>query len=166
MKKKIKLDKIEAFIFDFDGVLTNNKVYLDQNGIESVICSREDGMAFGILKKVKSNIFILSTERNKIVKSRAKKLGITAVNGSKNKQKDLMKISKMNNFNLENTMYIGNDLNDYFAMKLCGIRVCPKDSNFKIKKISQVILKKNGGDGVVREILEDILKVDILKYMK
>ena len=68
MKKKIKLDKIEAFIFDFDGVLTNNKVYLDQNGIESVICSREDGMAFGILKKVKSNIFILSTERNKIVK--------------------------------------------------------------------------------------------------
>tara|TARA_A100001011_G_C13698442_1_gene590482 strand:- start:7 stop:507 length:501 start_codon:yes stop_codon:yes gene_type:complete len=165
MKNSINIKNIDAFIFDFDGVLTDNKVYVSQEGIESVMCSREDGLAFDVLKKVTNHIFILSSEKNKIVKSRARKLGISSISGSRDKKKDILKISKINNFNLKNTMYIGNDLNDYFAMKMCGLRVCPNDSHVKIRKLAQIRLKKNGGNGVVREIVEDLLNIDFLKYI-
>ena len=62
-------------------------------------------------------------------------------------------------------MYIGNDLNDYSAMKICGFRVCPNDSHVKIRKLAQIRLKNNGGEGVVREIVEDLLNIDFLKYI-
>ncbi len=70
--KNIKLDDIDALIFDFDGVLTDNKVHLDENGNEWVTCSRSDGLAFDILRKLKKLIFIISTEKNKVVAARAK----------------------------------------------------------------------------------------------
>ena len=56
-------------------------------------------------------------------------------------------------------------MNDYFAMKMCGLRVCPNDSHVKIRKLAQIRLKKNGGNGVVREIVEDLLNIDFLKYI-
>ena len=75
-KKKINIKSIDAFFFDFDGVLTDNKVYIDQNGNESVRCSRADGLAFKALKKINKPTFIISSEANHVVKKRAKKLGV------------------------------------------------------------------------------------------
>jgi 3-deoxy-D-manno-octulosonate 8-phosphate phosphatase (KDO 8-P phosphatase) len=72
--KKIKLDDLDALIFDFDGVLTDNRVQLDQDGNESVSCNRSDGLAFIVLEKIKKPTFIISTEKNKVVYTRAKKL--------------------------------------------------------------------------------------------
>ena len=69
---KISIDNIDAFIFDFDGVLTNNLVHLDQHGTESVSCSRSDGLAFEVLHKLKMPTYILSTEVNPVVTARAK----------------------------------------------------------------------------------------------
>ena len=73
MNHKIPIKNIEAIFFDFDGVLTNNKVYVDQNGKESVECNRADGIAFEILNKLKIDTLIISTEKNPVVKARAKK---------------------------------------------------------------------------------------------
>ena len=159
------LEDIDAFIFDFDGVLTNNLVHLDQNGKESVSCSRADGLAFDVLRKLDKPAFILSTENNPVVTMRAKKLKVPVVQGVENKVEAIKKLVNKNNYNLKNILYVGNDLNDYLVMQLCGYTICPTDSHPKIKEISDVVLKTNGGNGVVRELLEDVLSLDFIKIL-
>ena len=88
-KSKISLNNIEAFVFDFDGVLTNNLVHLSQDGKEWVSCSRADGLAFDVLRKLKIPAYILSTEKNLVVTERAKKLKIQALQGVSDKVKAL-----------------------------------------------------------------------------
>ena len=150
------IDNIKVFIFDFDGVLTNNKVYIDQNGKESVSCSRADGLAFDVLRKLKKPSYILSTEKNTVVSARAQKLQISALQGAENKVSGIQEIIKKENCKIENILYVGNDLNDYRVMSICGFTACPADSHEKIKQISSIILKTNGGHGIVRELLEDV----------
>ena len=159
------LEDINAFVFDFDGVLTNNLVHLDQNGKESVSCSRADGLAFDVLRKLDKPVFILSTENNPVVTMRAKKLKIPVVQGVDDKVEVMKKLVNKNNYNLKNILYVGNDLNDYLVMQLCGYTICPADSHSKIKEISDVVLKTNGGNGVVRELLEDVLGLDFIKIL-
>jgi len=164
-KKEILLNNINAFIFDFDGVLTNNLVHLDQNGKESVSCSRADGLAFDVLRKLDKPAFILSTENNPVVTMRAKKLKVSVVQGVADKVEAIKKLVNKNNYNLKNILYVGNDLNDYLVMQLCGYSACPADSHPKIKSISNIILKTKGGNGVVRELLEDVLSLDFIKIL-
>lgn len=159
------LDDIDAFVFDFDGVLTNNLVYLDQNGMESVICSRADGLAFDVLRKLKKPAFILSTEKNTVVAMRAKKLKIPAIQGVSDKVEAIKELVDENHYNIKNILYVGNDLNDYAVMQLCGYSACPADSHPKIKDISDICLSANGGNGVVRELLEEVLNIDFIKIL-
>lgn len=161
----ISLDDIDALILDFDGVLTNNLVHLDQDGKEWVSCSRADGLAFDVLRKLNKPAFILSTEKNPVVSARAEKLKIQALQGINNKVDALLNFVEINNFNIENILYVGNDLNDYRVMQLCGYTVCPADSHEKIKQVSMLTLKTNGGNGVVRELIEQVMDIDIVKIM-
>ena len=159
------LDDVDVFVFDFDGVLTNNMVYLDQNGKESVSCSRGDGLAFDVLRKLNKPAYILSTEENTVVSARAKKLKITAVQGVKDKVSGMQKIVKKENCSLERVLYVGNDLNDYHVMQLCGYSVCPFDSHPKIKDVATYVLHTRGGEGVLRELLEEVLQLDFIKIL-
>lgn len=161
----ISLDDIDALILDFDGVLTNNLVHLDQDGKEWVSCSRADGLAFDVLRKLNKPAFILSTEKNPVVSARAEKLKIQVLQGINNKVDALLNFVEINNFNIENILYVGNDLNDYRVMQLCGYTVCPADSHEKIKQVSMLTLKTNGGNGVVRELIEQVMDIDIVKIM-
>ena len=163
--KNIRLDDIDVLIFDFDGVLTDNKVHIDQNGNEWVSCNRSDGLVFNILAKIKKPTYIISTEKNKVVAARAKKLKTPVLYGVENKSSVLKKLSIKKKFNLDKTLYVGNDLNDYEALKLCGYSACPSDSHKKIKKISTFILDAKGGSGVIRELIEKVLKLNILKFL-
>jgi YrbI family 3-deoxy-D-manno-octulosonate 8-phosphate phosphatase len=162
---KISLGDIDAFIFDFDGVLTDNLVQIDEDGNESVICSRADGLAFDVLHKLKKPVYIISTERNPVVEARARKLRVPVLQGITNKVEALKDLVDLNNYNFENILYMGNDLNDYLVMQLCGYTACPADSHSEIKKVSSIVLNKNGGNGVVRELLESVLKVDFVKIL-
>jgi YrbI family 3-deoxy-D-manno-octulosonate 8-phosphate phosphatase len=159
------LDDIDAFVFDFDGVLTNNLVQIDENGKESVSCSRADGLAFDVLRKLNKPAYILSTEKNLVVKERAKKLKIPAIQGVADKVEAIKELATDNNYNLKNILYMGNDLNDYLVMQLCGYSACPADSHPKIKSISSIILSTNGGNGIVRELLEEVLNLDFIKIL-
>jgi len=159
------LDSIDAFVFDFDGVLTNNLVQIDENGKESVSCSRADGLAFDVFRKLNKPAYILSTEKNLVVKARAKKLKIPTIQGVVDKVEAIKKLAADNNHSLKNILYVGNDLNDYLAMQLCGYSACPADSHPKIKSVSTIILSTNGGDGIVRELLEEVLNVDFIKIL-
>jgi YrbI family 3-deoxy-D-manno-octulosonate 8-phosphate phosphatase len=159
------LDKIDAFIFDFDGVLTNNCVFIDQNGIESVMCSRADGIAFEVLKKLNKFTCIISTEKNPVVVKRAGKLKVQALVGVDNKVDALVKLIDEKKYDISRVLYVGNDLNDYNVMKLCSLSACPSDSHPDIKNIAKIVLKSKGGSGVVRELLESVLNVDIVKVL-
>lgn len=158
-------EDIDAFVFDFDGVLTNNIVWIDENGRESVSCSRADGLAFDVLKKLNKPAYILSTEKNPVVMHRAKKLNIPAIQGVSNKVEAIRELADKSQYNLKNILYVGNDLNDYLVMKMCGYSACPADSHPKIKCISGICLKTNGGNGVIRELLEEVLKIDFIKTL-
>ena len=105
----MNIDDIELFIVDFDGVLTNNLVYLNQSGIESVACSRSDGLAFDVLRKLNKPVYLLSTEKNPVVTERAKKLKIHSIQGVENKADSIQKIVDENGFCIENVLYLGND---------------------------------------------------------
>ena len=161
----ISLNKVEAFVFDFDGVMTNNLVHLDQNGREWVSCSRADGLAFDVLRKLKKPAFILSTEKNSVVTARANKLRIPAIQGVSNKVDGIKELSVRERLNIQNILYVGNDLNDYHVMQLCGFTACPSDSHEVIKSISTIELRAKGGDGVVRELLEDVLGLNFIEIL-
>jgi 3-deoxy-D-manno-octulosonate 8-phosphate phosphatase (KDO 8-P phosphatase) len=157
----INLTEIDAIIFDFDGVLTDNKVLLDENGKEWVTCHRGDGLAFDVFRKLKLAVYIVSTEKNPVVSARGKKLQVPVLQGISNKVDALSLLSKDIMLDLSRTLYVGNDLNDLGAIKLCGYSACPADSHTKIKKIVSVVLKSDGGKGVARELLENTLNVNI-----
>jgi len=162
---KMSLNNIDAFVFDFDGVLTNNLVHLDQDGKEWVSCSRADGLAFDVLRKLEKPSYILSTEKNPVVSARAKKLKIQALQGIKNKVDTLLALSESQGYKLSRILYVGNDLNDFHVMKVCGYSACPGDSHVKIKELSNIVLNTRGGEGVVRELLEDVLGLDFIKIL-
>lgn len=159
------LQKIDAICLDFDGVLTDNKVTVCQDGTESVCCSRADGLAFDALKKVGLPVFILSTEKNPVITARAKKLRIPAYQGIKNKRSKLTLLCQQKGYQLDRMLYVGNDLNDYLPMQLCGHSACPSDSHPAIKKIAAVTLQTAGGQGVIRELVENILSIDIVSTL-
>ncbi len=161
------LKEFHTLIFDFDGVFTNNKVYLNESGVEQIRCDRGDGLGLKILKKyiqknkINLSIYILSKEKNKVVSIRAKKLGIKCFQGIDEK----LKFIKNNFFerfgNIVNSnqglIYVGNDINDLESVLFAGYSICPKDSHDLIKRYANTILERNGGDGFVRECIEHII---------
>jgi len=157
---------IDGIFFDFDGVLTDNKVIVSEQGIESVICSRADGLGFDALRDTDKFVFIFSTEKNEVVVQRAKKLNVEVINAISNKGVALKKLSNDRGFDLSRFVYVGNDLNDFHAMNLCGLKICPSDAHDSIKKISDVVLDAQGGNGVVREILENVFSLDLLDFIE
>jgi len=146
-----KLNSVRLIIYDFDGVMTNNRVIVDETGTESVIVNRSDGYAVRQIEKTKKQI-ILSTETNPVVERRAEKLKIDVIHCVENKADTVMKYCAEHNINLCEIMFIGNDLNDCEAMKLSGLKGCPADAEPEIKELADWISEKNGGDGVVRDL--------------
>jgi 3-deoxy-D-manno-octulosonate 8-phosphate phosphatase (KDO 8-P phosphatase) len=161
----LSIDMLDAICFDFDGVLTDNFVYVDQDGIETVRCSRSDGLAFDALNKLKVPVYVISSEKNLVVTARAKKLKINVIQGASNKVEILSQLAHEKNYDLSKFFFVGNDLNDFNAIKACGFSACPSDSHLLIKKISTYQLKTKGGSGVVRELIEDLFQIDLLKIL-
>ena len=151
-KERKIFDKIELVIFDFDGVMTNNKFLLNKKGAESVELSREDGLSISLLKKILIKIIILSSEKNNIVTKRCKKLKVECIQGISNKKKILESYINKFGINPKNILYVGNDLNDLECMKIVGWPIAVNDADPKIKDVSKIILKKKGGQGIVKEI--------------
>lgn len=165
MDKQILISEIALFVFDFDGVLTDNMVYLDQSGNELVMCSRSDGLAFDFFHKLNKDVCILSTETNPVVLARAKKLKVPVLQGVRDKDSSLKKLIQDKGIKFSQVCYVGNDMNDYMAMKLCGIKVCPADSHQIIKDLADVVLSCNGGHGVARELLEEVFQVNMFEVL-
>ena len=154
--------KIQLIVYDFDGVMTDNRVYLDQNGNEMVKVNRGDGLGISEIKKLGIQQIIISTEKNAVVSARASKLGINCLQGIDDKKGALLDYCKGKKIDLKNVAYVGNDINDKKAMKISGVTFCPADAHETIKSFSDYVLSTKGGRGVVRELLDIIGKKGVL----
>lgn len=151
-----KWSDIKLVVSDFDGVLTDNRVIVGENGQEYVCVSRADGQAVHLLRDLGMDMVILSTETNGVVGQRAKKIGVTCIQAVKDKAECLKNYCEEKNIPLSQIAYIGNDVNDYEAMKLAAVKVVPQDAYEAVKNIADYITEAKGGYGVVRELVEII----------
>ncbi len=152
-----KLKKIKLLVLDFDGVMTDNRVLVSEDGKESVFCNRGDSLGIEMLKKKGIEVVVISKEKNKVVQARCKKLKIECWQGIDEKYKLFLKEVKKRNLRLENVCFIGNDINDLECIKKAGIGAAVADSYPKVLKVADYITKKKGGEGAIREVIDLIL---------
>lgn len=154
MKKNDKLKDIKLVVYDFDGVMTDNRVLVREDGVESVMCNRSDGLGIGMIRRLGVEQVILSTEENPVVLARARKIRLEAVHGCADKQAGLRTLASDRGIATSDILYVGNDTNDLEAMRIAGIAVAPADSHPEILAIAHHITAAKGGHGVIRELAD------------
>lgn len=162
MEKSYKeiMPQITTFIFDVDGVLTDGTVYVFENGELVRQMNIKDGYALKTAVDAGFKVCIISGGSNEGVRSRLNGLGIKDIYlGAHNKVEQYNEILSKYNLNPKNVLYMGDDIPDYPVMKLVGLSCCPKDAAPEIQEISNYISQKNGGKGCVRDVIEQVLKV-------
>ena len=152
------MPEINLLILDFDGVLTDNKVYVLEDGREAVVCHRGDGLGIRMLQSAGIEVIILSTETNAVVSARAEKLNVTCIQGCEDKASAVQSIIDTRSIGPDQIMYVGNDTNDIDAMKLVGHRVAPADAHPQIRAIATIVTDAFGGQGVVRELADLLVR--------
>ena len=148
---------LDAIVFDFDGVHTDDYVYVDQDGVESVRVKRGDGMGIGLLKDAGLTLLILSTEKNPVVSARAKKLGVPALTGQSDKAKALAQWLAKNELDASRVAYVGNDINDRGCLEMVGWPIVVQDAHPDVKLLARLTLESPGGEGAVRELADLVL---------
>lgn len=148
------LKNVSLIVFDFDGVMTDNRVYVFEDGREAVACNRSDGLGVTMLKAAGFDMLILSTETNPVVARRAEKLKLPYLHGIGDKGSALKEIAADRGIATSNIAMVGNDLNDMPAMQLAGLSFAPADAHPDILMIADHVTKTKGGEGVVRELAE------------
>jgi N-acylneuraminate cytidylyltransferase len=141
-------------VFDFDGVFTDNLVYVADDGREMVRCSREDSLGVDSLRRRGVPMMILSTETSQVVAARAKKLKLDLAQGQGDKAAFLKGYLAERGIPGEKVVYLGNDINDLPAMALAGLSACPADACPAVRRACQLTLSKKGGLGAVRELCD------------
>ncbi len=148
------LASVQLVAFDFDGVFTDNTVYVSQEGIESVRCWRSDGLGLARLRDVGVTAFIISTEMNPVVIVRANKLKMPCKRGVADKAAAILETCKELDIDPANTMFVGNDINDIPAFKTVGIPVAVFDAYPEVSPHVLYRTRKPGGLGAVREVCD------------
>ncbi|MFW2512576.1 cytidylyltransferase domain-containing protein [Demequina sp. SO4-13] len=149
---------VDALVMDFDGVHTDDRVTVDQEGVESVRVSRSDGMGIGMLREAGLPMLILSKERNPVVAARGAKLGVEVMQGIDVKAEALRDWCEGRGIDLERVAYVGNDVNDVECLRLVGWPVVVPEASAEVAAHARIVLTRPGGAGAVRELAEMILK--------
>lgn len=149
-------DAIKLIVYDFDGVMTDNRALQLQDGTEAVWVSRADGWGVDQIRKMSIPQLIISTETNTVVAARAKKLRIEVIHGSGDKKADLLKYCITMKIELSGVLYVGNDVNDMAAMQVVGFPVAPADAHPSIIAIAKHVTRAKGGEGVIKELSEHV----------
>lgn len=148
------LASVELIAFDFDGVFTDNMVYVTQDGIESVRCWRSDGLGLARLRSVGVQAFIISTEANPVVTARANKLKLPCKQDVEDKAKTILDTCRDLGIAPGQTMFVGNDINDIPAFQSIGVPVAVADAYPEVDPYVIYRTNKPGGYGAVREICD------------
>lgn len=157
---KTKLTRIKTFIFDIDGVLTDGSVMLMPDGEQLRSMNIKDGFAMQFAVKKGYKIIVISGGKSEIVRKRLNGLGIFDVYlGVDNKIETFNEILLKSKINRDEILYMGDDLPDHAVMKCVGVPACPNDAVPEIKNISIYVSDKTGGKGCVRDVLEQVMRV-------
>ena len=153
MKSKLhKIQKPKILFTDFDGCLTDDRVWLNQDGEEFVAANRKDGLAVNRFKNLGIQVVITSTETNKVVLARSTKMGVEVLQGLADKAESIDQYLIQKNLFWNDVWYIGNDVNDLGAIRKAKFSICPSDAVEAVKKEVDLKLKTKGGYGVLSEL--------------
>ena len=150
--------KIRLLALDFDGVFTDNAVYVNEDGSESVRCSRGDGIGLQRLRSAGVNLVIISSEKNPVVTARSKKLNIQCMQGITDKRIALDAAVHKMRITLDQVAFVGNDINDLSCLESVGFPIVVRDSHPDVLPIAAFWTRAKGGNGAVREICDLFLK--------
>lgn len=162
MKKNYKeyLNQISTFIFDVDGVFTDGFLLITTKGEMLRKMNVKDGYALKSALQKGYNVCIISGGSNEGVRNRFKALGVTDIYlGAHHKQEPLDEYLDIHNIKPENALYMGDDVPDIPPMKMVQLATCPQNAVSEVKSVCDYVSHKNGGEGCVRDIIEQVLKV-------
>lgn len=148
---------VDAVVTDFDGVHTDDRVLVSEDGTEHVLVSRSDGMGVAQLVRAGVPVLILSTERNRVVAARARKLGVEVLHGLDDKEAALVQWAADAGIPLERIAYLGNDVNDLGCLERVGWPIATPAAHPLVHAASRIVLTRPGGEGAVRELSERVL---------
>ncbi len=155
---KIPATGIDLMVYDFDGVMTDNRVIVTQDGTEAIVANRADGLGVDRLRALNIPQIILTTETNPVVKARASKLGLEVIAGCQDKKSALITYCQQQGYQLARVVYVGNDLNDLEVMKIVGFPVAPADAYPEVKSVARLVTRAKGGEGVIKELAERLVR--------
>jgi 3-deoxy-D-manno-octulosonate 8-phosphate phosphatase (KDO 8-P phosphatase) len=147
------LERVRFAVFDFDGVFTDNRVWVNERGEESLAFTRSDGLGLRRLDEVGVGYLIVSTEPNPIVGARAEKLRVDCVQGVDDK---LAVLRERVDVPLDDVAYVGNDINDADCLRAVGVPVVPADAWPEVRGLARWVLSRPGGAGCVREFCDGV----------
>jgi N-acylneuraminate cytidylyltransferase len=150
--------QVELVVFDFDGVMTDDRVWVDQDGRESVAANRRDGLGIAALRKAGIPMVVLSTEPNPVVAARCRKLELMVIQGLSDKSVALRALLEERQLDPSHVIYLGNDVNDLPCFPLVGCAVAVADSHPAVLFQADLVLTQNGGRGAVRELCDRIME--------
>jgi 3-deoxy-D-manno-octulosonate 8-phosphate phosphatase (KDO 8-P phosphatase) len=150
------LEQVGLAVFDFDGVFTDNHVWVNERGEESVRCCRADGFGLARLREVGVDAVILSTERVQIAMARAQKLEVPCRHALADKLEALREEAERRGVSLGETAYVGNDINDAACLEAVGLPVVPADAWPEVAGLARWTLERRGGEGCVREFCDAV----------
>ncbi|MGN6195374.1 MAG: KdsC family phosphatase [Ginsengibacter sp.] len=152
---------IKTFAFDMDGVLTDGNIIVDEKNNWLRKMNIRDGYALQLAARSGFQIVVISGSKSIFVHERLNRLGVNQVfMDVKNKENFLKNYVQEKNISLNELLFMGDDIPDYFCMKMAGIAACPADAAFEIKEIASYISPFNGGCGCVRDVIEKVLKLN------
>jgi 3-deoxy-D-manno-octulosonate 8-phosphate phosphatase (KDO 8-P phosphatase) len=157
---KEDLAKVKAFVFDIDGVLSLQTINLNSFGVPSRTVNLRDGYALQLAVKKGYSVGVISGCKSKEYMKRLKLLGIKDVYlNCSSKAAHFNDFLKKHNLERSEVVYMGDDIPDYEVMKLAGVPVCPSDADSEIRQISSYVSDRKGGEGCVRDIIEQVLRL-------
>jgi len=151
---------VDAVVTDFDGVHTDDRVLVAEDGTEFITANRSDGMGVRLLREAGVPMLILSTEVNPVVSARARKLDVDVRHGLTDKASALVEWVEARGLDLERVAYVGNDVNDLACLALVGWPIAVADAHPLVIAAARVVLTRRGGDGAVRELAELAMPTD------
>jgi 3-deoxy-D-manno-octulosonate 8-phosphate phosphatase (KDO 8-P phosphatase) len=154
------LVNVKAFIFDIDGVLSLQTINLNSFGVPNRTVNLRDGYAMQLAVKKGYHIGIISGGNCKEYQKRLKSLGVTDIYlNSRTKLDHFNVFLKKHKLDKNHVLFMGDDIPDFEVMKQAGIAVCPSDADSEIKQVSAYISDKKGGEGCVRDVIEQVLRL-------
>lgn len=150
---------IRLVVFDFDGVFTDNRVLVGEDGREAVFCSRSDGLGLDFLRQSGVDCLVLSLESNPVVARRCEKLKLEYRQGCADKWALLEELLREKGIDPRQAAYVGNDVNDLACMERVGLAICVADAYPQVKAAAHWVTRHKGGQGAVREICDLFVRV-------